>query len=121
MILKRGSIVDSTIISASSSIKNKERKRDPDAHQTKKGNNWYFGYKAHIGVDKISGLVHHVEVTAANVRDVTMVSGLLYGWLTKESRVITCPVLKREAVTCFHAPEILSSHYLLKARKLTIL
>lgn len=79
LILKKGSIVDSTIISAPSSTKNQEKKRDPDAHQTKKGNTWYFGYKGHIGVDKISGLVHHVEVTAANVHDVTVVPQLLHG------------------------------------------
>ena len=69
LILKKGTIVDSTIVSAPSSTKNKEKKRDPDAHQTKKGNSWHFGYKAHIGVDKISRLVHHVEVTTANVHD----------------------------------------------------
>ena len=79
LILKKGSIVDSSIIAASSSTKNREKKRDKDAHQTKKGNTWYFGYKAHIGVDKTSGLVHHVEVTAANVHDVTVVPSLLYG------------------------------------------
>ena len=79
LILKKGSIVDSTIIAAASSTKNREKKRDPDAHQTKKGNTWYFGYKAHIGVDKTSGLVHHVEVSAANVHDVTVVPKLLYG------------------------------------------
>lgn len=79
LILKKGSIVDSTIISAPSSTKNQEKKRDPDAHQTKKGNTWHFGYKGHIGVDKISGLVHHVEVTAANVHDVTVVPKLLHG------------------------------------------
>ena len=79
LILKKGSIVDSTIISAPSSTKNRQKQRDPDAHQTKKGNTWYFGYKAHIGVDKDSGIVHHVEATAANVHDVTMVPKLLYG------------------------------------------
>jgi IS5 family transposase len=79
LILKKGSIVDSTIITAPSSTKNKEKKRDPDAHQTKKGNTWHFGYKGHIGVDKVSGLVHHVEVTAANVHDVTVVPLLLHG------------------------------------------
>lgn len=67
LILKEGTIVDSTIISAASSTKNREKKRDPEAHQTKKGNNWYFGYKAHIGVDKKSVLIHYVKVTAANV------------------------------------------------------
>jgi len=79
LILKKGTIVDSTIIAAPSSTKNSEKKRDPDAHQTKKGKTWHFGYKAHIGVDKTSGLVHHVEVTAANVHDVTVVPKLLYG------------------------------------------
>ena len=79
LILKKGTIVDSTIIAAPSSTKNREKKRDPDAHQTKKGNVWHFGYKAHIGVDKISGLVHHVATTAANVHDVTVVPQLLYG------------------------------------------
>ena len=79
LILKKGTIVDSTIISAPSSNKNKEKKRDPDAHQVKKGNTWYFGYKAHIGADKDSGLVHTVEVTAANVHDVTQTSSLLTG------------------------------------------
>ena len=79
LILKKGAIVDSTIIWAPSSTKNQDKQRDPDAHQTKKGNTWYFGYKAHIGVDKTSGLVHHVEATAANVHDVTVVPQLLYG------------------------------------------
>jgi len=79
LILRKGTIVDSTIIAAPSSTKNCERKRDPEAHQTKKGNAWHFGYKAHIGVDKTSGLVHHVETTAANVHDVTVVPQLLYG------------------------------------------
>ena len=79
LILKKGTIVDSTIISAPSSTKNKEKKRDPDAHQVKKGNTWHFGYKAHIGVDRDSGLVHTVEATAANVHDATETSKLLTG------------------------------------------
>src|SRR5699024_10503728 len=79
LILKKGTIVDSTIISAPSSTKNKEKKRDPDAHQAKKGNTWYFGYKAHVGVDKDSGLVHTVEALPANVHDVTQTSSLLTG------------------------------------------
>ena len=79
LILKKGTIVDSTIISAPPSTKNKEKKRDPDAHQTKKGNTWHFGYKAHIGVDRDSGLVHTVKTTAANIHDVTMTSKLLHG------------------------------------------
>ncbi len=58
---------------------NKEHKRDPEAHSVKKGNGWKFGYKAHVGVDSKSGLVHSLEVTAANVHDVTMTSELLTG------------------------------------------
>ena len=79
LILKKGTIVDSTIISAPSSTKNKDKKRDPEAHQTKKGNTWHFGYKAHIGVDRDSGLVHTVKATPANVHDVSMTSELLHG------------------------------------------
>ena len=77
LMLKKGTIVDSTIIKAPTSTKNQEKKRDPDAHSTKKGNTWYFGYKAHIGVDKDSGLVHSLKVTSANVHDVTVVPDLL--------------------------------------------
>ena len=77
--LKKGTIVDSTIISAPSSTKNKEKKRDPDTHQVKKGNTWHFGYMAHIGVDKDSRLVHTVEATPANVHDVAEVPKLLTG------------------------------------------
>ena len=84
LILKKGTIVDSTIIAAPSSTKNAEKKRDPDAASTKKGTTWYFGYKAHIGVDKDSGLVHHVKTTAANEHDVNMVPELM----TKEEEVI---------------------------------
>ena len=79
LILKKGTIVDSTIIEAPSSTKNKERQRDPDAHSVKKGSDWHFGYKAHIGVDKDTGIVHDLVVTAANVHDVTMVPDLLTG------------------------------------------
>ena len=79
LILKKGTIVDSTIISAPSSTKNKEKKRDSDARQTKKGNTWHFGYKAHIGVDRDSGLVHTVKTTSANIHDVTMTGELLHG------------------------------------------
>ena len=79
LILKKGTIVDSTIISAPSSTKKKDKKRDPDAHQVKKGNTWHFGYKSHIDVDKDSGLVHTVEATTANVHDVTQTAALLTG------------------------------------------
>ena len=79
LILKKGSIVDSTLIEAPPSIKNREKQRDPDAHQSKKGNQWHFGYKAHISVDKDSGLVQKVKVTAANVSDVSTMPELLTG------------------------------------------
>lgn len=64
-MLKKGTIVDSTLIAAPSSTKNKEKQRDPEAHSVKNGNKWYFSYKEHIGVDADSGLVHTVETTAA--------------------------------------------------------
>jgi IS5 family transposase len=79
LMLKRGSIVDATIIAAPSSTKNAEGERDPEMHQTKKGNQWHFGMKAHIGVDADSGLVHTVTTTAANEADVEVVEELLHG------------------------------------------
>ena len=79
LLLKRGSIVDATIIAAPSSTKNAEGQRDPEMHQTKKGNQWYFGMKAHIAVDADSGLVHTVTTTAANEADVEQVADLLHG------------------------------------------
>ena len=79
LILKRGTIVDSTLIAAPSSTKNKDKKRDKDAHSVKKGKQWHFGYKAHIGVDKDSGLVHHLKVTGANEHDVTATPDLMHG------------------------------------------
>ena len=79
LLLKKGTIVDSTFIEAPSSTKNKEKKRDPEAHSTKKGNTWHFGYKMHIGVDRDSGLVHHVKTTSANEHDVTATSELMHG------------------------------------------
>ncbi|WP_090387867.1 IS5 family transposase [Pseudomonas anguilliseptica] len=77
--LRQGTIVDATLINAPSSTKNKNGKRDPEMHSTKKGNQYYFGMKAHIGVDDESGLVHSVVGTAANVADVTQVDKLLHG------------------------------------------
>ncbi|MEM5332129.1 IS5 family transposase [Paraburkholderia sp. JHI2823] len=79
LMLKAGSAVDATLISASSSTKNGSGKRDPEMHQTKKGNQWYFGMKAHIGVDAESGLVHTVIGTAANVHDINAAEALLHG------------------------------------------
>lgn len=77
--LRGGTIVDATIIAAPSSTKNRDGERDPEMRQAKKGHQWYFGMKAHIGVDDDSGLVHHVECTAANAADVTQVHKLLHG------------------------------------------
>ena len=79
MLLKRGTIVDATIVHAPSSTKNADKARDPEMHQTRKGNQWYFGMKAHIGVDGDSGLVHTVTTTAANAADVSQVEHLLHG------------------------------------------
>ncbi len=79
MAMKQGTIIDATLIAAPSSTKNKEGKRDPEMHQTKKGNQWYFGMKVHIGVDKDTGLIHSVETTAANVHDITQAADLLHG------------------------------------------
>ena len=79
LMLKTGTVVDATIIAAPSSTKNKSCERDPEMHQTKKGNQWHFGMKAHIGVDADSGLVHTVIGTAANVNDVTQAGALLHG------------------------------------------
>ena len=79
LMLKRGSIVDATIIAAPSSTKNADGERDPEMHQTKKGNQWHFGMKAHIGVDADGGLVHSVVSTAANEADVNHVADLLHG------------------------------------------
>ncbi|KPB66411.1 IS5 family transposase [Pseudomonas amygdali] len=79
LLLKEGTIVDATLIAAPPSVKNREGKRDPEMHQARKGNQWHFGMKAHIGVDATSGLVHSVVGTAANVADVTQVGQLLHG------------------------------------------
>jgi transposase, IS5 family len=79
LLLKRGSIVDATIIAAPSSTKNAEGARDPEMHQTSKGKQWFFGMKAHIGVDADSGLVHTVTTTAANESDVEQIADLLHG------------------------------------------
>lgn len=79
-----GTIVDATIIHAPSSTKNREEKRDPEMHPTKKGNQWYFGMKAHVGVDSQSKIIHSAVVTAANVADATVLAELLHG---EETRV----------------------------------
>jgi len=79
LLLRPGTVVDATIIHAPISTKNKDSKRDPEMHQTKKGNQYFFGMKAHIGVDAESGLVRSLVGTAANVADVTQVDHLLHG------------------------------------------
>ena len=86
LMLRQGTMVDATLIQAPSSTKNASGERDPDMHQTKKGNQWYFGMKAHIGADAQSGLVHTVRCTAANVNDVVEANGLLHG----EEREVYC-------------------------------
>ena len=79
LLLRTGTVVDATLIAAPSSTKNADGERDPKMHRAKKGNNWYFGMKAHIGVDAQSGLVHTVAGTAANVNDLNMAGALLHG------------------------------------------
>jgi IS5 family transposase len=76
-IMRGGSIVDATIIAAASSTKNRDSARDPEMHQTRKGNQWYFGMKAHTGVDAGTGYVHSVSVTAANVHDLDQAATLV--------------------------------------------
>ena len=77
--LRKGTIVDATIIEAPSSTKNRAKERDPEMHQTKKGNQWHFGMKAHIGVDSETGIVHSMSTTPANVHDVKEAHNLLHG------------------------------------------
>jgi len=84
LTVSRGTIVDATIINAPSSTKNRAKERDPEMHQTKKGNQWYFGMKVHIGVDSRTKLIHSVAATAANVHDSQALPDLLHG---KETRV----------------------------------
>jgi IS5 family transposase len=81
--LSGGTIVDATIIAAPGSTKNEDKARDPEMHQTKKGNQWHFGMKVHIGVDSVSGLVHSASVTAANVHDSQQLPHLLHGRETR--------------------------------------
>jgi IS5 family transposase len=79
LLMREGTIVDATIIAAPSSTKNQSKERDPQMHQTKKGNQWYFGMKAHVGADADSGLVHTLIGTAANVADIQCAAALLHG------------------------------------------
>ena len=77
--MRQGTIVDATIIAAPPSTKNKSKARDPEMHQTKKGNQWHFGMKAHIGVDVASRVVHTVVGTAANEADINQMAAVLHG------------------------------------------
>ncbi|PCH59360.1 MAG: hypothetical protein COC05_07100 [Gammaproteobacteria bacterium] len=77
--VNRGTLVDGMIINALTLTKNKEKKGDPDMHQTRKGNQWYFGMKAHMGVDRKTKLIHSVAVTPANVHDSQVLEDLLHG------------------------------------------
>ena len=99
LLLKEGTMMDATIIHAPSSTKNQDKARDPEMHQTKKGNQYYFGMKAHIGADVESGLVHTVTTTAANAADISEAANLLHG---KESHVYAdagyTGVAKREEI-----------------------
>jgi IS5 family transposase len=79
LLMRQGTIVDATILAAPPSTKNKEKARDPQMHQTKKGNQWHFGMKAHIGVDVASGVVHTLTGTAANEADITQMATVLHG------------------------------------------
>ncbi len=79
LLMRAGTIVDATIIAAPPSTKNQNKARDPEMHQTRKGNQWYFGMKAHIGVDAESGLVHSLATTSANVADINQAHALLHG------------------------------------------
>ena len=79
LLMRQGTIVDATILAAPSSTKNKQKARDPEMHQTRKGNQWYFGMKAHTGVDVASGVVHTVTGTAANEADINQTGALLHG------------------------------------------
>jgi len=79
LLMRQGTIVDATIIAAPPSTKNQQKARDPEMHQTRKGNQWYFGMKAHIGVDVASGVVHTLTGTAANEADINQTAALLHG------------------------------------------
>jgi len=79
LLMRQGTIVDATIIAAPPSTKNKSKSRDPEMHQTRKGNQWHFGMKAHIGVDVASGVVHTLTGTAANEADINQTAAVLHG------------------------------------------
>lgn len=104
ILMKEGTIVDATILEAPISTKNVQNHRDPQMHQTKKGKDWHFGMKAHIGVDAGSGLVHTIKATAAHVADIAMTSELLHGkelWVYADAGYVG--VDKREEIQKNHA------------------
>ena len=84
--MRHGTIIDTTLIAAPSSTKNKNGERDPEMHQTKKGYQWHFGMIVHIGVDKDSGLIHSVKSRSANVHHINQAAQLLHG----EKEVVYC-------------------------------
>ncbi len=103
LMMREGTLVDATLLAAPPSTKNKEKKRDPEMHQTRKGNQWYFGMKAHIGADRDSKLVHTVVVTAANVADITKTAELLQGQETQvHADAGYTGVEKREEITALN-------------------
>ncbi len=103
LLLREGTLVDATLLAAPPSTKNRERQRDPEMHQTRKGNQWYFGMKAHIGADRDSKLVHTVVVTAANVADITKTAELLHGQETQvHADAGYTGVEKREEITALN-------------------
>jgi len=79
LLMSKGTLVDATLIAAPSSTENRDHARDPEMHQTKKGNQWHFGLKAHVGVDSESGVGHTLVTTAANVSDISQTPALLHG------------------------------------------
>ncbi len=97
LLLREGTTVDATLIAAPPSTKNRDGKRDPAMTQTKKGNQWYFGMKAHIGVDDQSGLVHTVVGTTAKNSDMSQFGELLHG---DEARISADRGLRLSADTC---------------------
>ena len=102
LLLREGTLVDATLIAAPPSTKNKEKKRDPEMHQTRKGQQWFFGMKLHIGVDSQTGLAHSAVVTAANVHDKHPLPDLLHG---QEERVYgDCAYAAQQALMRAKAP-----------------
>lgn len=101
LMVREGTIVDATIVDAPTSTKNAAKKRDPEMHQVKKGNEWYFGMKAHVGTETSRGLVHSMVCTPANVNDGTMLHELLHG---KEKRIFgDCAYASKERKDHFEA------------------